>query len=77
MARNPTGHLPLLSADKGRFGPLDVKHIAGHILHQDAQSISEAKCRNPKIPASLLPLGTTLMAASKTATCSATQEQRS
>lgn len=57
-------HLP--PADKGRMGPSDGKHTAGqhtagHVLHQDAQSISRAHCRNSRIPASLCShLGTTL-----------------
>lgn len=47
---NPQGSFPQPPADKGRVGPLDVKHIAGHILHQDAQKRSKANRRSSRTP---------------------------
>lgn len=46
----PQGIFPRPPADKGRAGPLDVKHIAGHILHQDAQKRSNANHRSSRTP---------------------------
>lgn len=47
-ASNPQCSFHWPSADKGRFDPLDVKHSAGYILHQDAQNMSTASAEVPE-----------------------------